>query len=192
MAGLRERNRARTMAEIRQHALRLFYEQGYTATTMAQVARAAEVSESTLFRYFPSKEDLAFQDMYDDLIIGALRRQPADLSPIGAIRAAFRTGIESLPPDLLAQEERHQWLIFATPELHAGQIREMLTAAQLLDREIAARTGRDPGDFEVRNLTAAVLGVIISALMTASRNPSLRYLDLLDEGLTHLERGLPL
>jgi hypothetical protein len=68
----------------------------------------------------------------------------------------------------------------------------MLTAARLLDREIAARTGRDPGDFEVRNLTAAVLGVIVSALITASQDPSLRYLDLLDEGLTHLERGLPL
>lgn len=192
MAGLRERNRARTKAEIRQHALRLFYEQGYTATTMAQVARAADVSESTLFRYFPSKEDLAFQDMYDDLIVGSLRQQPAGLTPIEAIRAAFRAGIESLPPDVVAQEERHQWLIFATPELHAGQVREMLQVAGILDREIAARTGRDPGDFEVRNFSAAVLGVIMSALITASRNPSLRYLDLLDEGLAHLERGLPL
>jgi transcriptional regulator GlxA family with amidase domain len=53
--GLRERKKTKTRAAIREHALRLFREQGYEATTVEQIAEAAEVSHSTFFRYFPTK-----------------------------------------------------------------------------------------------------------------------------------------
>lgn len=191
MAGLRERNKARTKAEIRQHALRLFQEQGYAATTIAQIARAADVSESTLFRYFSGKEELALQDDFAEIFVAAFRRQPASLSPISAVREAIKTGLGSQPPDVVAQEERHHWLVFATPELHAGQVRQMLEEARVLMCVIAERVGRNPYDFEVRNLAGAVFGVMMSAMLAAWEDPSVSYLDLVDEGLAHLERGLP-
>src|SRR5579863_8692249 len=91
--GLRERKKARTRAAIREHALRLFREQGYDATTVEQIAAAAEVSPSTFFRYFPTKEDVVLRDDFDDRAFEAFDRQPVSLPPIVAFRAAMRETI---------------------------------------------------------------------------------------------------
>src|ERR687897_2381320 len=89
-AGLRERKKARTRAEIQRQALRLFRERGYEATTVARIAEAAEVSESTFFRYFPTKEDVVLWDEFDPLIFEAFRERPPELSPVRALRGAIR------------------------------------------------------------------------------------------------------
>ena len=86
--GLRERKKARTRAAIREHALRLFREQGYGATRVEQIAEAAEVSPATFYRYFPTKEDVVLQDDLDVLTLEALEAQPAGLSPLAAVRGA--------------------------------------------------------------------------------------------------------
>jgi hypothetical protein len=61
-AFMRERKKARTRAAIREHALRLFREHGYGATTVEQIAEAAEVSPATFYRYFPTKEDVVLDN----------------------------------------------------------------------------------------------------------------------------------
>src|ERR1700689_5570392 len=90
--GLRERKKARTRASLREHALRLFREQGYQATTVEQIAAAAEVSPSTFFRYFPTKEDVVLQDDMDTRMIQAFERQPAALGPVASAPAATQGG----------------------------------------------------------------------------------------------------
>ena len=80
-ASLRERKKARTRASLREHALRLFREQGYQATTVEQIAAAAEVSPSTFFRYFPTKEDLVLQDDMDTRLLDAFAAAAARPCP---------------------------------------------------------------------------------------------------------------
>jgi AcrR family transcriptional regulator len=58
--GLRERKKQRTRELIAETARRLFGERGFDRVTVAEVARAAEVSEQTVFNYFPTKEDLVY------------------------------------------------------------------------------------------------------------------------------------
>jgi len=98
-AGLRERKKPMTRAEIQRQALRLFRERGYEATTVAQIAEAPEVSESTFFRYFPTKEDVVLWDELDPPIFEAFSTQPAELGPIRALRYATSS------PGLLRQSE---------------------------------------------------------------------------------------
>ena len=94
--GLRERKKARTRAAIREHALRLFREQGYDTTTVEQIAEAAEVSPRTFFRYFPTKEDVVVQDDMDLLWLEVYPAQPPDLGPVDAMRTSVRTAFANL------------------------------------------------------------------------------------------------
>jgi AcrR family transcriptional regulator len=71
--GLRERKKAKTRAAIQEQAMRLFRERGYEATTVEQIAEAAEVSPSTFFRYFPTKEAVVMYDVLDQILIEAFQ-----------------------------------------------------------------------------------------------------------------------
>src|SRR5215468_8179960 len=94
--GLRERKKQKTRWSIQEHALRLFREQGYEQTTVDQIAAAAEISPSTFFRYFKTKEDVVLQDDYDPLLVRSLEAAPADLRPVPALRHAMRTAFSTL------------------------------------------------------------------------------------------------
>src|SRR5690242_13508741 len=87
-AGLRERKKERTRRTIRTEAMRLFKRQGYAETTVEQIAAAADISPSTFFRYFPSKEQVALTDDMDPIMLRAIEDQPLELSPLAAFRNA--------------------------------------------------------------------------------------------------------
>src|ERR1700685_722468 len=76
--GLRERKKLRTRRLIAETAARLFVERGFDAVPVAEVARAAEVSETTVFNYFPTKEDLIYQGLeaFEDELLRAVRDRP--------------------------------------------------------------------------------------------------------------------
>ena len=191
--GLRERKKARTRASIREHALRLFREQGYHATTVEQIAEAAEVSPSTFFRYFPTKEDVVLQDDFDLVTLAAFERQPAGLSPIAAFRAAWAETYAALTEEELARLEETSAMTMAIPELRARAVDELSRTIDVIAQVAAKRTGRDPGDFAVRNLVGAIIGVILSATMPwAQDHHTAGTFARVDAALAHLEAGLPL
>jgi AcrR family transcriptional regulator len=199
-AGLRERKKARTRAAIREHALRLFREQGYYATTIEQIADAAEVSPATFFRYFPTKEDVVLQDDFDVISLGALAMQPAELRPIAAFRAAAAVTIASLSEVDLARFRETTELTMQIPEIRARAVDEFVRTINQIADAIALRTGRPADDFEVRTVAGALIGVIMSVTVTDRTdtwNPEgmADVRDLfarIDRALEYLERGMPL
>ncbi len=77
-SGLRERKKQKTRESIQRTALRLFEKQGYEETTVEQIAAAAEISPSTFFNYFPTKEDVVLYDAYDPVAIRMFMERPKD------------------------------------------------------------------------------------------------------------------
>jgi AcrR family transcriptional regulator len=194
--GLRERKKARTRAAIREHALRLFRDQGYHATTVEQIAEAAEVSPSTFFRYFPTKEDVVLQDDFDTLVFEALEAQPPGIPPIAAFRAAFAAVYAALTPAQLDQFRELTALTLAVPELRARTLDEFSRMIGRIAEAVARRAGRDPEDLAVRTLAGAVVGVVSSTMLPLSSDPSTDdlagWFQRSDAALAHLEAGLPL
>ena len=190
--GLRERKKARTRAEIQRQALRLFRERGYEATTIGRIAEAAEVSESTFFRYFPTKEDVVFWDEFDPLIFEAFRAQPAELGSIRALRGSIREAMARASATERAELRERLELLLSVPPLRATLVDRIHGPVRLLAEAMAERTGRRPDDPAVRATAGAVMGVGLSAMFAAADDPDADVLSLLDEGLAQLEAGLPI
>jgi AcrR family transcriptional regulator len=194
-AGLRERKKAKTRAAIREHALRLFREQGYSGTTVEQIAEAAEVSPATFYRYFPTKEDVVLQDDLDVLAFQTFEQQPAELGPLAAMRAAMA---DARPR--FTEEERQRFrettmLTLAVPEIRARALDEFARTIDIFTAALAKRTGREPDDPEVRTIAGAIFGVILATALPMLDKGEVEIDDLfttIDRGLAQLEAGLTL
>ena len=193
--GLRERKKAKTRAAIRQHALRLFREQGYQATTVEQIATAAEVSPSTFFRYFPTKEDVIVRDDMDERMFEAFERQPPSMSPTEALRAAIRDGITTLTPAEWDEFREASALGMSIPEVRARMLDEMARTIDRMAEALAKRTGRAPDDLAIRVSVGAIIGVIMSIMdpdHLAGGEVDAHSFKRIDEALALLGSGLPL
>jgi len=190
--GLRERKKARTRTEIQRQALKLFRERGYEATTVSQIAEAAEVSESTFFRYFPTKEDVVFWDELDPLVFEAFREQPPELGPIRALRESIRDVLARASAAEKADLRGRLELLLSVPPLRATLLDGLRGPTRLLAEAVSERSGRRPDDPAVRALAGAVMGVGLSAMFAAAEDPEADIVSLTDEGLAHLEAGFPM
>jgi AcrR family transcriptional regulator len=189
--GLRERKKARTRAAIREHALRLFREQGYDETTVEQIAGAAEVSPSTFFRYFPTKEDVVLQDDMDQLWLALYRTQPPGLGPLAALRTSVRTAFDALDAADLGQLREAMDLAMAVPAVRARMLEELSRTMQIIAEAVADRSGKSASDFEVRALAGAVVGIAMAAWFDQPGDLD-AFGDRFERGLALLESGLPI
>jgi AcrR family transcriptional regulator len=186
--GLRERKKAKTRAAIQHHALRLFAEQGYHATTIEQIADAAEVSQSTFFRYFPTKEDVVLHDELDPRMIESLRAQPPELSPLAALRRTLREVFAELTDAEAARELQRHELARTVPELRARTLDQYASGLDMLSEAIGERLGRPADDITVRALAGAVIGIGMAVIL-AGEDPSPDYVERFDAHLAQLEAG---
>ena len=163
--GLRERKKARTRASIREHALRLFREEGYQRTTVEKIAEAAEVSPSTFFRYFPTKEDVVLQDDMDVRMIEALEQQPPELGPVAAVRAAARQMFASYTAADMDVLRETTALTLTVPEIRARALDEFARTISAVAEALAKRADRPADDLAVRTAAGAIIGVIMAITM---------------------------
>ncbi|WP_037861760.1 TetR/AcrR family transcriptional regulator [Streptomyces sp. NRRL S-340] len=158
--GLRARKKARTRDAIAEAAVSLFLARGFDQVSVSDVAAAAEVSKPTLFRYFPTKEDLVLHRFADHQGEAArvVRERRLGESPMAALHRHFRAGLDRYEPvtglcDHPAVVDFHR-LVFTTPSL-AGRLTQYL-----LEDEQALAEALDPGpDVQARLRAAQALAV---------------------------------
>ena len=190
--GLRERKKLKTRALIQREAMRLFLEKGFDETTVEDIAEAVEISPSTFFNYFPSKEDVVFEDELDPLILAAFDAQPADTNPVRRLRMAMRTVFGQLTPMQDRMMRDRMQLLATTPELRGAMLSQFASIVDQIAHLLGPRVGRRQDDFAVHTIAGAVLGVLLAAMLTIIDNPKLDMIKVVDEALAHLEAGLPL
>ncbi|MEK8173077.1 helix-turn-helix domain-containing protein [Streptomyces sp. M19] len=165
-ATLWDRTRQLTAQEILATALRLFTEQGYDETTIAQIAREAGVSQRTLFRYFGTKEDLlgGGQERFGQVLADTIGELPAETGVWEALRAGV-AAVLALHSSREQALERFR-LLHNTASLRAGWLEKRLRFQEDLLPLVEARMGVAVGGADPR--PRAVIATAFACLDAAS------------------------
>ncbi|MFK7603633.1 TetR/AcrR family transcriptional regulator [Deinococcus sp. SM5_A1] len=163
---LRERKRRRTRQAILAAATELFERDGYTATTLDDIAAAAEISKRAIFSYFASKEDLLFpeSDARIGAAIGAIEaRQPGD-GPVQVLMRAMTTTTQD-SDDLTGRRAALRLrLIRTVPALRGRALQQQLDAQREIARHLAAAFPADLDAISAAALTGAFIGAVMGVL----------------------------
>ncbi|MEU0175665.1 TetR family transcriptional regulator [Streptomyces massasporeus] len=190
--GLRERKKIKTRRAIRTATYALIEEQGYDATTIEQIADRAEVSPSTVFRYFPAKEDIVVTDAWDPVMTAELRARPADEPWADTLRHVMRTALGQALAEEPAVTRLRTRLGVEVPAVRARMLENAAATGRLLRDALAERSGLDPDSLELRVFTMSVMGGLMEAShywAETGHRGDIR--DLVDRALDVLEHGLP-
>ncbi|MBW8482750.1 TetR/AcrR family transcriptional regulator [Actinomadura parmotrematis] len=161
--GLRERKKRRTRLHIADIATGLFLERGFDQVTVADVARAADVSVNTVFNYFKTKEELFF-DRIEEVVEHAAAvfaaRRPGE-SAAAAFRRAFHAGLDDdvIYSGVHPGAERWAATVNASPALVAFQREIGRRSEERLAAALAEATGAGPGDITPRTVAAMIMAV---------------------------------
>lgn len=161
--GLRERKKHATRLAIRREAFRLFERQGYAATTVEQIAEAAEVSQSTFYRYFSVKEAVLLSDDHTQPIVDAFIAAPPGLTPVAAYRHAVQQVFSGLTEDERENAVTGQRLLYTVPDARSLVYREYVRLIDLITDALRHRLPARTAEAERRVVAGAVVGVLIAA-----------------------------
>jgi AcrR family transcriptional regulator len=159
--GLRERKKQQTRQAIFDAARRLFAERGFEQVTVAEIARAANVSEVTVFNYFPSKEDLFYGGMqfFEEQLLDAVRNRRSGESALKAFRRRLLDSADGLrATERIEAIIRSNQSVARSPSL-MGREREIVERyTRELSGLLAEETRADPDDAEPLAAAAALIG----------------------------------
>jgi mycofactocin system transcriptional regulator len=186
----RGRPPATTPQHVGQRALELFILRGFDATTMDDIAEASGIGRRTLFRYFPSKNDMVWGDF--DWVLDRLREafatRTGDEPFMDALREAV---IESnrYPPEALPELRMRLTLITTVPALQAHSMLRYAAWRAVVEEFAAARLDREPGDLLVEGVGHAALAASTAAFTHWVRHPEQGLEQLLDRAYRQLAAG---
>lgn len=144
--GLRERNAAQTRELILDTALPLFLERGYERTTMEEIAEAAQIGTSTLYRYFPSKEVLVIEPLaIRGHLAAEFRSRPPD-EPLAVALGHALSAFLVAPRADRARSLQIRAIVDSSPGPRARLIEDFFNERTLLEHAVAERLGRPEGD----------------------------------------------
>jgi AcrR family transcriptional regulator len=176
--------RERTLAALIEHGLDLFERQGYEQTTVAEIARAAGVTEMTFFRYFPAKEHLLLDDPYDPVLTAAIAAEPRESPPFLRAARGIRSAWRALPEPEAPVIRRRVRIAARTPSLRGAVWRSTgNTERAIIDQLVA--DGATP---EVARVAAAsVLAALVAGLFSWAEGERGTLADAIERALDVIE-----
>jgi AcrR family transcriptional regulator len=162
--GLRERKKLQTRQLLAETARRLFVEHGFEAVSVAAIARAADVSEATVFNYFPTKEDLVLSglELFEEQLLVAIRDRPTGesvLSAFGRFVLEPRGLVASKDPAAVMRLVEVSRIIAGSPGLLAREQQVLASYTRALAGVIAEETAAKTGDPAPAVAASALIGV---------------------------------
>ena len=163
--GLRERKKQRTYEELQRVALELFAARGFDQVTIEDICADAEVSKTTFYRYFDSKEDVLLGSMHEKLaeMAAALAQRPATESAIVAVRNAFLE-VAAEYQNQRAQRLAVNRIVRTTPSLAARNLEQQTAWENLLREFFGERDGAATPTLSHSVRAAKVLAALRTAM----------------------------
>jgi AcrR family transcriptional regulator len=181
---LRERRRVRTKLMVQAEAMRLFATKGYEQTTVDDITDAAAMSPRTFFRYFPTKEDVALWDEYDEQPLAETLAQQPGRDPLVRLVCAVRGIMEAVYDRDRDLQLARAKLVFTVPELRARFLVQQIDTVGLIYEELAAALDADPNDLGLRVMLGAMYAALVIAVERWQRDDGRQDLsDLIDGAL---------
>ena len=183
--GLRERKKQRTRQLIADTARRLFAERGFEAVPVSEVAREAEVSEATVFNYFPTKEDLVYDrlEAFEEELLSSIReRQPGEsvIQAFGRFVTTPRGLLAARDPEQVEYLAAITRMIIESPALLAREQQIYAKYTDALATLLMTETGASPGDVQpwvvartLVGLHQAIVDYSRREILSGTRNPTL-------------------
>ncbi|MFA9432336.1 TetR family transcriptional regulator [Egicoccus sp. AB-alg2] len=162
--GLRERKRLAAMRRIQEVAIDLFEVDGYDAVTIERIAAQAEVSPSSVYRYFGSKEGVLLWDEYDPVGLQQAAQRMADEPPLDAIREVFRTLVVEAVERDAEHLQRRVRLTMREPAVKAASVLQTHQLGDQIAAMLAAARGGEVDDLEIQVFAHALVGALLGAI----------------------------
>jgi AcrR family transcriptional regulator len=161
---LRERKKDRTRRTLQAEAVRLFAQKGFQATTIEEIAAAAEVAPRTFFRYFPTKEEVVFWSEHQPMLAGFVAARPNHEPAAQALRHGLVDGLASFYEQDRERLLERSKLACRTPALQPRWRQQQADLAAGMTALLADRLGVRPDDLEVRAIAAAIAAALFVAI----------------------------